>query len=1062
MVIRELQTSIERVDKIFHIGDIHIRNRIRHAEYRAVFENLANEIKRRATENSIIYVAGDIVHSKSEISPELVDMLSVFFKTLLDICPTVVILGNHDTNLNNTSRLDAISPVVDLLNSPNLYFLRENGYYKFAQIGFNVLEVSTQPVDFLKGEGLDCEVKIALHHGAVNLARTDLNARIGNDEVSTGTFDGHDLALLGDIHLQQFLQYRYEEGNKVYPTIAYCGSLIQQNHGEKITGHGMLVWNLSDFSVEQVDITNEYGYYTLEVEEGNIINWDEAILPLRPILRVKFKDTAIADQKIIETYVRSKRKVAGWAPYSTKSQASAVSSLDRMHTLNVRDVEFQNKLIEQYFDQQKIPNPTLDLIRHLNRITNSKLGTTHKSDTLRNITWEPVSFAFSNMFSYGKGNFVDFTNLDGIYGIFGPNKIGKSTLFDSICFCLFDKCSKTNKAKDVLNKSEKAFECKFTFKINNLVYTVEKRGSTGRTGNVKVEIDFYVTDASGTVTSLNGDQRDSTTKNIRNYVGSYEDFTLTALSVQNNGTNFIEKPQRERRELLVNFLDIGVFEELYSIAAESLNESGLKWKVKSYENENYPEKITSAALKVGELNRTHDQILIDITAEQSRQDFLDNERQQLINSITSVETDLDVKALKNKLDLLEKKKSKLVQLIATEEVAIRELNVIVSDNKVDDDILQQLIEKDEYRTELQSRASLIQSGIKEVKLKVDHFSAISRHLETYEYDPNCKYCVQAPTVEQGLAARVELSKLGDKMAALEVQHTEVVNELKNYITVLTDLEALRKKKSLLEKTTATLKLKERELSLHVKELSLLGEEESQVLKDITKASEYEERQEQNTQIQLSIQEVEKLLTQSKKNLTQLLTRKSEVGSQILTQQRLIEDFTIKLQDFEQIRSEYDAYTLYMQAIKTDGIPYRLTNDILPGIEEEVNLLLAGVVDFKVVLETDNKNINAYIMYDGNIGWPVESGSGMEKFVSSLAIRNALIVNTSLPKPNIVCIDEGFGVLDEENLAGINVLLQKMKENFKTLFCISHIRDVKDVVDYPMYVTRVNSNSFINI
>ena len=64
--------------------------------------------------------------------------------------------------------------------------------------------------------------------------------------------------------------------------------------------------------------------------------------------------------------------------------------------------------------------------------------------------------------------------------------------------------------------------------------------------------------------SLNGEERRDTNSIIRKYVGSYEDFILT-LSNQSNSGGFIEKSQREKKELLAQFLDMNVFEELYQI-----------------------------------------------------------------------------------------------------------------------------------------------------------------------------------------------------------------------------------------------------------------------------------------------------------------------------------------------------------------------------------------------------------------------------------------------------------------------------------------------------------------
>ena len=72
-------------------------------------------------------------------------------------------------------------------------------------------------------------------------------------------------------------------------TIAYAGSLIQQNHGE-ILGHGIMVWDLKTKKSEFVEIVNDYGYYTYEIDNGKIIN-PTAKVPKKPRLRLKVKDT---------------------------------------------------------------------------------------------------------------------------------------------------------------------------------------------------------------------------------------------------------------------------------------------------------------------------------------------------------------------------------------------------------------------------------------------------------------------------------------------------------------------------------------------------------------------------------------------------------------------------------------------------------------------------------------------------------------------------------------------------------------------------------------------------
>ena len=121
-----VKVPFRKLKHIHHISDIQIRNLKRHKEYEEVFERTYEEV-RKNKDNAVAYIGGDIAHSKTDMSPELVDQLSRLFKNLADICPTIIIAGNHDCNLNNRSRLDVLTPIVDNLNHPNLHYLKDSG-----------------------------------------------------------------------------------------------------------------------------------------------------------------------------------------------------------------------------------------------------------------------------------------------------------------------------------------------------------------------------------------------------------------------------------------------------------------------------------------------------------------------------------------------------------------------------------------------------------------------------------------------------------------------------------------------------------------------------------------------------------------------------------------------------------------------------------------------------------------------------------------------------------------------------------------------------------------------
>ena len=97
--------------KFAHIADTHIRNLKYHYEYRAVLEKLYEHLP--AEKVDYIIHCGDIAHTKTQISPEFVEMCAKFLGNLADIAPTYVILGNHDGNLKNSSRQDALSPIAE-------------------------------------------------------------------------------------------------------------------------------------------------------------------------------------------------------------------------------------------------------------------------------------------------------------------------------------------------------------------------------------------------------------------------------------------------------------------------------------------------------------------------------------------------------------------------------------------------------------------------------------------------------------------------------------------------------------------------------------------------------------------------------------------------------------------------------------------------------------------------------------------------------------------------------------------------------------------------------------
>ena len=160
------------IKKIYHIADVHIRNLKRHKEYREVFDRLYKYINDTKTSDSIIVLAGDIVHAKTDMTPEVVEMTQTFLKNLSDILPTILIPGNHDANLNNPSRLDALSPIVNALNHRNLHYLKDSGVWDMGGISFVHSSVFDECKEIIPADEVDGNYKIGLFHGPVDRVKT--------------------------------------------------------------------------------------------------------------------------------------------------------------------------------------------------------------------------------------------------------------------------------------------------------------------------------------------------------------------------------------------------------------------------------------------------------------------------------------------------------------------------------------------------------------------------------------------------------------------------------------------------------------------------------------------------------------------------------------------------------------------------------------------------------------------------------------------------------------------------------------------------------------------------
>jgi DNA repair exonuclease SbcCD nuclease subunit len=233
------------VEKIIHYSDLHLKPYKQHARDKKVLEKAIKEWKKIKPDR--IVFTGDFVHSKNQMTPELINLMSWVMVETAKICKCVYIIGNHDFLENNMDRMDALTPIVESLNNPNITYYKDMGCHEDENILWCVYSLRSHNVRPDIPDETD-KYKVGLFHGPIEGASNDCGF-VFDDGFSVDRFDGCDVVFAGDIHKKQ--TFKIPGGKKAY----MVGSTIIQNFGESVKNHGYGVYDVT---------TEKYKFFTLD------------------------------------------------------------------------------------------------------------------------------------------------------------------------------------------------------------------------------------------------------------------------------------------------------------------------------------------------------------------------------------------------------------------------------------------------------------------------------------------------------------------------------------------------------------------------------------------------------------------------------------------------------------------------------------------------------------------------------------------------------------------------------------------------------------------------------
>lgn len=1049
--------------RIAHISDTHIRNLKYHDEYRHVFNEIYDSLKQEQPD--YIVHTGDLAHTKTQLSPEYFEMASNFLKSLADIAPTIMILGNHDGNLKNGDRQDAVTPIVEAMKHPNFTLLKNSGEYSPEPgLTFNVLSVFDR--DNWQAPSNEKAINIALYHGAVRGSMVGSGFSLDHGEDDISIFKDFDYAMLGDIHKTQFL----DTDQKCW----YAGSTVQQNFGESRL-KGYLIWNIHSkdkHSIEKRLFQSPRPFITVHLnQDGTLPNVD---VPKNARLRLVCNyNLPTAKLKRACDYAQVK-----WSTHSVSfvnnSQSSAsVSSANGGKAINMRDPKNQEKFLREFMETNEVEDSVKDRVVELSQEYLKKVDSSN--GVSRNVVWDIKKMKWDYLFNYGKGNTLDFSKLNGLVGIFGKNYSGKSSIIDAALFGLFNTTSKgERKNVHIINQNQERASCKLEIAVGDDVYKIARslEKTTGKSKgreviSAKTELDFTKYNFGTTPESKNGDTRNKTDDNIKNTFGSIEDFMMTSLAAQNDSFGFINEGSTKRKEILAKFLDLQIFDQMHKLAKQDSAE--MRGVIKHLQSADWDKKLSRAKEELSE-------ILEDIEVQKDlcdrhriRLDTLKQEQaliKEQVEAASQKEIDIDsVKSLlkeaemtlsnsRNQMEVLSTKiKSKRSQI---EDLTSSLPSMLEASNKAE----LELKDLEAIKSELKELTKDLQSKTR----KRDNLQSKIDMLKGHEYDPDCKYCCDNEFVKEAEAAKskvppmnIEIEDIKSKLLDLKMKASLFdEEELLGTISKYSDSKASHKK------ITDEIRSMTLQWENFEGKVSLAEHRIEKLNSDIAYYNENIEAYENLSSLKRDLLAINKTVDLKSADIKRcdekVLGYMSEKGSA----ERMILEANERIAQIKEAERDYIAYDIFVKATHANGISYEVIKSMLPIINDEIQKVLSSIVDFQVFFDEDGDKLEVYLKHPKYDARPLSMGSGAEKTIASMAVRLALISVSSLPKSQLFILDEPATALDAEHMEGFVRLLQMIKTQFKTVLLITHLESLKDIVDTTIDIDKTDGYAQVKL
>lgn len=652
----------------------------------------------------------------------------------------------------------------------------------------------------------------------------------------------------------------------------------------------------------------------------------------------------------------------------------------------------------------------------------------------------------------------------------GASGGGKSSIVDALIWCLYGVARADNRSLIRAGEEEAVVVCSFVvspdFDGKTREYQITRK--TNLKGKHSIEV-LMGTDAGLVPLKATG------TREIQRWIehdflrASYELFINSVVYPQGNRESFVESSAVRRKDLLMEILNVEDIEAYYEKTKQGIKEAEVQVSIGEGEMRSIDDRIEALDKATDNL----DFLELDLTARVF--ELKEAEKKEVELRAKQVQISGDVARLKELQKQAADLRDHVERLCQKRNPIEAEYRALPQDLEGYD---MEAVERDyldvEFRLREATDRNMARAAmLSERPVQVDYNELLidlDRQLTRISKDtPVCPSGDECPFVKQIYPEQERLKETIKEKAAARDRHHEEMHKWQDEFDKLpehedvTDLQAEYARLGEIRRNVS------RFLELRPKLVEINNEINDQVEKQhrlvdeieraglVTKDADY---------IEADLGAVARVIVEAREKVSNLETTIALVKSgleeleNLKTRRKEVEERIAKA------KALHTELLLLKDAFGSNGIRAIAIDSLIPRFEDKINEVLGQMSSFRIRLDTQRKSIKGEstieglfitIRNDQNQEFDFNNYSGGERLKITVAISEAL---ASLQRCGFRILDELFVGLDEASTESFAHVLGQIQGRFSQMLCISHLRQIKDLFDQRIVVTKINGVSSV--